>query len=82
MKNIIRLLLLAVALTAFSGAVSAQSSKQRLSREQLAEVQAKHIAKEMAMDEATSQCFIETLPVSTGHLGTRPPSEKNAQSND
>ena len=61
MKNIIRLLLLAVALTAFSGAVSAQSSKQRLSREQLAEVQAKHIAKEMAMDEATSQCFIETF---------------------
>lgn len=61
MKNIIRLLLLAVALTVFSGAVSAQSSKQRLSREQLAEVQAKHIAKEMAMDEATSQCFIETF---------------------
>ena len=59
MKNIIRLLLLAVALTAFSGTVSAQSNKQRLTREQLAEVQAKHIAKEMAMDEATSQRFIE-----------------------
>ena len=61
MKNIIRLLLLAVALTAFSGTVSAQSNKQRLTREQLAEVQAKHIAKEMAMDEATSQLFIETF---------------------
>ena len=61
MKNIIRLLLLAVALTAFSGTVSAQSNKQRLTREQLAEVQAKHIAKEMAMDEATSQRFIETF---------------------
>ena len=60
MKNIIRLLLLAVALTAFSGTVSAQSNKQRLTREQLAEVQAKHIAKEMAMDEATSQRFIDT----------------------
>ena len=61
MKNIIRLLLLAVALTAFSGTVSAQSNKQCLTREQLAEVQAKHIAKEMAMDEATSQRFIETF---------------------
>lgn len=60
MKNIIRLLLLAVALTAFSGTVSAQSNKQRLTREQLAEVQAKHIAKEMAMDKATSQRFIKT----------------------
>ena len=61
MKNIIRLLLLAVALTAFSGTVSAQSNKQRLTREQLAEVQAKHIAKEMAMDKATSQRFIKTF---------------------
>lgn len=61
MKNIIRLLLLAVTLTAFSGSLSAQSSKQRLTREQLAEVQAKHIAKEMAMDDATSQRFIDTF---------------------
>ncbi len=61
MKNLIRLLLLAVALTAFSGTVSAQSNKQRLTREQLAEVQAKHIAKEMAMDKATSQRFIKTF---------------------
>ena len=61
MKNIIRLLLLAVALTAFSGTVSARNNKQRLTREQLAEVQAKHIAKEMAMDKATSQRFIKTF---------------------
>ena len=61
MKNIIRLMLLAVALTALSGAASAQGNKQRLTREQLAEVQAKHIAQEMAMDEATSQRFIETF---------------------
>ena len=59
MKNIIRLMLLAVALTALSSAVSAQNNKQRLTREQLAEVQAKHIAKEMGMDEATSRRFIE-----------------------
>ena len=61
MKSIIRLLLLAVALTAFCGTVSAQSSKRHLTREQLAEVQAKHIAKEMSMDEATSRRFIDTF---------------------
>ena len=58
MKGIIRLLLLVVALTTFCGTISAQTGKQRLTREQLAEVQAKHIAKEMAMDDATSQRFI------------------------
>ena len=61
MKGLIRLLLLVVALTTFCGAVSAQTGKQRLTREQLAEVQAKHIAKEMAMDDATSQRFIDTF---------------------
>lgn len=38
-----------------------RNNKQRLTREQLAEVQAKHIAKEMAMDKATSQRFIKTF---------------------
>ena len=61
MKGIIRLWLLAVMLTTFSSTVSAQSHRQRLTREQLAEVQAKHIAKEMAMDDATSQRFIDTF---------------------
>ena len=61
MKGIIRLWLLAVTLTTFSSTVSAQSHRQRLTREQLAEVQAKHIAKEMALDDATSQRFIDTF---------------------
>lgn len=60
MKNRIKLLLLVVSLTAFCGMVSAQNNRQRLSREQLAEVQAKHIAKEMTMDKATSDRFIDT----------------------
>ena len=54
-------MLLSVALTAFSGVASAQNSKQRLTREQLAEVQARHIAGEMAMDDTTSRRFIETF---------------------
>ena len=61
MKGIIRILFGVVALTTFCGTVSAQTGKQRLTREQLAEVQAKHIAKEMAMDDATSQRFIDTF---------------------
>lgn len=61
MKSIIRLLLLVVSLTAFCSTVSAQGSKQRLTREQLAAAQAKHIANEMTMDDATSQRFIETF---------------------
>ena len=91
MKGIIRLLFWVVALTTFCGTVSAQTGKQRLTREQLAEVQAKHIAKEMAMDDATSQRFIDTFCQfqrdiwalgPTGHLGTRSASETAAQPND
>lgn len=58
MKSTIRLLLLVV-LAALGGTVSAQSSRQRLTREQLAEVQARHIAKEVAMDEERSKRFVD-----------------------
>ena len=64
MKNIFRLLLLVVTFTAFSFTAMAQNygkaNKQRLTREQLAEVQARHIAKDLAFDEATSKRFIKT----------------------
>ncbi len=49
-----------VSLAAFSGATSAQGNQQRITREQLAEAQAMHIAKEMAMDDTTSRRFVET----------------------
>lgn len=61
MKCIIKLLLLVVLPMTFLGTVSAQTDKQRLTREELAEVQAKYIAEEMAMDDATSQRFIGTF---------------------
>lgn len=60
MGKILNLLLLVVSLTAFSSAISAQGNRQRLTREQLAEVQAKHIAETLALDDATSQRFMET----------------------
>ncbi len=63
MKRIINLLLLVVAFVAFSTPTFAQdnNSKQRKSREQMVEAQAKHIAQEMAFDDATSARFVKTF---------------------
>ena len=82
MKSIIKLLFWVVALTTFCGTVSAQTGKQRLTREQLAEVQAKHIAKEMAMDDATSQRFIDTFCQFQRDIWALGPRPKAAQPND
>lgn len=61
MKNIIRLFAMFVVMMAFSVTMVAQKkADQRMSREQLAEVQAKHIAKDLGFDDATSKKFIET----------------------
>ena len=67
MKKVFSILLTAIMMVAFSTAVSAQendaqkSKKQRMSREQMAEMQAKHIARQLALDDATSQKFTETF---------------------
>jgi Spy/CpxP family protein refolding chaperone len=68
MKKVFRILLTTVMMVAFSTAVSAQeavgqqpSKKQRMSREQMAEKQARYIARQLALDDATSQKFIETF---------------------
>lgn len=60
MRRLIKTLLVVVMMATIGGAAHAQQSKQRLGREQLAEVQARHIAQETAMDDATSKRFIET----------------------
>ena len=68
MKKVFRILLTTIMMVAFSTAVSVQenngqqpSKKQRMSREQMAEMQAKHISRQLALDDATSQKFIETF---------------------
>ena len=68
MKKVFRILLTTVTMVAFSVGVSAQeanaqkpSKKQRMSREQMAEMQAKHIARQLALDDATSKKFVETF---------------------
>lgn len=62
MRTFLRTLMFAVAVMACSVVASAQinSSKQRISREELAEIQAKHIAHELALDDATTVRFTDT----------------------
>ena len=62
MKNMIKILVLAVAMITFNVSTYAQKSeRQRMTREQLAEAQAHCIADEMAMDDTTAKQFVETF---------------------
>lgn len=61
MEKIIRTLLLAVMMTACCVTTNAQDKgKQRISREQLAEIQARHIAQQLAFDDETTAKFVDT----------------------
>ena len=60
MKSVLKMMLMAIAMMAYCATGYAQGDKkERPSREQLAETQAKHIAQKMAMDDAVSQKFIQ-----------------------
>lgn len=64
MKKMISIAICAIMMAVCSTAVQAQteqSKKQRMSREQLAEAQAKHIANDLALDDATTQKFVKTF---------------------
>lgn len=67
MKQFIRNFVIAIMMIVSCATVFAQQStsqrlnqKQRISREQLAEVQAKHIASELAFSDAVTEKFIKT----------------------
>lgn len=61
MKKFVHLLLAAVFMAASFGTLHAQEqAKQRPTREQLSEAQAKHIAASIGLDEAASKKFVET----------------------
>ncbi len=68
MKHIVRTLVIAIMMIASCATVFAQQSnysqrpsqKQRISREQLAEAQARHIAQDLAFTEATTDKFVKT----------------------
>lgn len=60
MKRISSILLLFVAMATLCGTANAQDDKtRREARKQFAEKQARHIAGELAMDDATSRKFID-----------------------
>ena len=65
MNKVFRIMLTTVMMVAFSTAVIAQekNAQTRVSREQMAEMQAKHISRQLALDDATSEKFIETYCV-------------------
>ena len=61
MKTMVRFLFSVLLMIAFMGTAQAQDKgKQRLTREQLAEVQAKHIADSMTLTGTTRDKFIAT----------------------
>ncbi|MGM9712891.1 MAG: hypothetical protein ACI3Y5_02080 [Prevotella sp.] len=61
MNRIIQMMVIAIAMVLSSTSVSAQNDKsQRLNREALAERQARHIASQMALDDATTQKYVTT----------------------
>ena len=62
MKRIVSILMMMVAMVTITASAFAQApnQKQRISREQLAEKQAQHIAHDLAFDEKTTARFIDT----------------------
>lgn len=85
MKKIFNVMMLVIAMTMFTVNTFAQSpnNKQRLTREQLAEKQAQHIAKDLALDNETTTKFINTYikcQKEVWALGPRP--RRNLNSNE
>lgn len=81
MKTIMKLWLVAALMLMGTTTISAQNNqRQRLTREELADKQARHIAQTMAFDEATTKQFVETYTACQKEiwaLGTR--KQANAQ---
>ena len=81
MKNIIKVVVLIVAMMASNANLYAQKvEQQRITREHLAETQAQFIANEMAMDDETTRQFVETFcqfQKEIWALGPRPKREKS-----
>ncbi len=85
MKHIIRTFVIAIMMIASCTTVFAQQNtqKQRMPREQLAEVQAKHIAGELAFSDAVTEKFVKTFcdcQKEIWALGPRPRPDKQAMS--
>lgn len=78
MKNLMKINRVALMVFVFCTVGMAQNEKQRMSREQLAEKQAMHIAQELAFDDAITQRFVATYSACQQEiwaLGPRPENE-------
>lgn len=85
MKNLLKINLMALLMLAFctlGNAQDKQDKQQRMSREQLAEKQAKHIAQELAFDETTTQQFVETFCAYQQEVWALGPKHKSEPTND
>ena len=87
MKRIVSILMMMVAMMTITAGAFAQTpnQKQRISREQLAEKQAQHIAHDLAFDEKTTARFIETYTACQKEiwaLGPRPYHKKGEVKTD
>ena len=79
-RSIIKALFLTVNMAAFCGTAYAQKSdKQRMSREQLAEVQARHIAQQLAFDDETTAKFVDTYSRCQKEIWTLAPLKKGVR---
>lgn len=87
MKKFLGMMMMVVMMMTITVNVCAQTpnQKQRLSREQLAEVQAKHIAHDLGLDDKTSSKFIDTYTQCQKEvwaLGPRPHHKKGDVASD
>lgn len=82
MKNLLKINLMAMLVLAFCTIGIAQDHHQRISREELADKQAKYIAQELAFDEATTQQFVETFCACQQEMWALGPKHKAEPTND
>lgn len=83
MKTIMKLWLVAALMLMGTATISAQNNKrQRLTREELADKQARHIAQTMAFDEATTKQFVETYTACQKEIWALGPRMKGARKQD
>ena len=82
MNKMISTMVIAIAMLFTSINMSAQSNnQQRLSREELAEKQARHIAHELALDDATTQKYVATYKAYQQEVWALGPRVKRHQAN-
>lgn len=80
MKTIMKLWLVAALMLMGTATISAQNNqRQRLTREELADKQARHIAQAMAFDDATTKQFVETYTACQKEIWALGPRMKDAR---